>query len=74
MQYIGSEKEKFIVRFKTKVPLKLPPKQNNTFIVIQGEGIKKNMFDYDSIKDRKLIDVISELIPDANTKKMALAL
>jgi hypothetical protein len=32
------------------------------------------MFDYDSIKDRKLIDVISELIPDANTKKMALAL
>jgi hypothetical protein len=68
------EREKFIVRFKTKPLLKLPPKQNNTFIVIRGEGIEKNMFDYDSIKDRKLIDVISELIPDANTKKMALAL
>jgi hypothetical protein len=32
------------------------------------------MFDYDSIKDRKLIDVISELLTDKKLKKIALAL
>jgi hypothetical protein len=43
---------------KEKVALKLPPKQNNTFIIIRGEGLIKNKYDYDSIKDRKLINVL----------------
>lgn len=37
----------------------MPAKQNNFYIMICGEGIEKNIiFEYDTIKNRKLINVI----------------
>jgi hypothetical protein len=36
-----------------------PPRENNSILIIQGEGIKENKNHYDDIKDKKLKDLLN---------------
>ena len=55
--------DKVKVSFKDKLVLPPPPRENNTFLIIQGEGIKQNKSHYDDIKDKKLKDLLNEIDP-----------
>ncbi len=44
--------------------LKDPPRQNNSVIVIKGEGIDSIKLYYDDIKNKKVSDVLSSLQPN----------
>jgi len=51
------------ISFKDKLVLPPHPRKNNTFLIIQGEGIKQNKIHYDDIKDKKLKDLLNEIDP-----------
>jgi len=51
--------DKIKVIFKDKLVLPPPPRENNSILIIQGEGIKENKNHYDDIKEKKVKDLLN---------------